>query len=93
VNPSAGRSTAMTTAPPGWLSRLWLFSGAAGVVVSAVAAVLYAFAVGPWVNTLSDSLKVTAQVIRTLGVILLILASVAFSARGGSERDMALLPM
>jgi hypothetical protein len=51
----------MFNAPPIWLSRIWEYTGAAGAVTAFVAAFLFAFGIGPWFQTLSDSFDVTAE--------------------------------
>ena len=56
----------MFNAPPIWLSRTWEYSGIAGAVTALVAAVFFAFGIGPWFQTLSDSFEVTAEGLRAV---------------------------
>lgn len=52
--------------PPAWLSKTWEYTGIAGGVTASVASVFFAFAVGPWFQTLADSFEVTAEGLRAL---------------------------
>ena len=56
----------MFTAPPSWLSRIWEYTGIAGAVTALVASVFFAFGVGSWFQTLSDSFDVTAEGLRAV---------------------------
>ncbi|MEX1038361.1 MAG: hypothetical protein WDZ96_05875 [Acidimicrobiia bacterium] len=56
----------MFDAPPEWLSKTWEYTGIAGGVTALVASIFFAFAVGPWVETLADSFEVTAEGLQAL---------------------------
>jgi hypothetical protein len=56
----------MFDAPPSWLSRVWEYTGVAGAATALVAALFFAFGVGPWFQTLSDSFDVTAEGLRAV---------------------------
>lgn len=56
----------MFTAPPSWMSRIWEYTGIAGAVTALVAAVFFAFGIGPWFQTLSNSFDVTAEGLRAV---------------------------
>jgi hypothetical protein len=56
----------MFNTPPIWLSRIWEYTGIAGAVTALVAAVFFAFGIGPWFQTLSDSFDVTAEGLRAV---------------------------
>lgn len=63
----------MTGTAPRWLGRTWEYSGLVGIAVSLVAALWFAFAVGPWLRSVVDSLEVTRSALEsveaTLGVV------------------------
>jgi hypothetical protein len=56
----------MFNAPPVWLSRTWEYSGIVGGATALIASVFFAFGVGPWFQTLSDSFDVTAEGLRAV---------------------------
>ncbi len=47
--------------PPEWLARAWELGGLAGMTLALSGAVVFGLAVGPWVQTLSDSFEVTSE--------------------------------
>lgn len=56
----------MLNSPPTWLARIWEYTGVAGAVTALVASVFFAFGIGPWFQTLSDSFDVTAEGLRAV---------------------------
>lgn len=56
----------MFDTPPPWLSRIWEYAGIAGAATALVAAAFFAFGIGPWFQTLSDSFDVTAEGLRAV---------------------------
>ncbi len=56
----------MFNPPPIWLSRTWEYTGVAGAAIALLASVFFAFGIGPWFQTLSDSFDVTAEGLRAV---------------------------